>query len=72
MHRSTSDLKYSSHTGAAYIKELAAQLQETVTALEQAASIAEAKLHRAVLFCLAAGVASALSLCVSVFLLFSR
>jgi len=41
------------------VRELAAQLQSTVTAIEKGAEIAESRLRRAVLFC---AVAVALSL----------
>ena len=44
---------------AEHVRELAAQLQSTVAALEKAAEIAESRLRRAVLFC---AVAVALSL----------
>jgi len=44
---------------AEHVRELAAQLQSTVTALEKGAEIAESRLRRAVLFC---AVAVALSL----------
>jgi hypothetical protein len=54
------------------IKELAEQLSTTVAALEQAASIAEAKLRRALLLCVAAAVVSGASLCTALVLLFTR
>jgi hypothetical protein len=54
------------------IKELAEQLSRTVAALEQAASIAQAKLRRALLLCVAATVVSAVSLCTALVLLFTR
>ena len=57
---------------AANIKELAQQLQSTVAALEQAASIAEAKLRRALLLCAAAAALSAVSLCIALVLIFGR
>ena len=44
---------------AEHVRELAAQLQSTVTAIEKGAGIAESRLRRAVLFC---AVAVALSL----------
>ncbi|MCD6041957.1 MAG: hypothetical protein K0R40_1560 [Burkholderiales bacterium] len=44
---------------AEHVRELAAQLQSTVTAIEKGAEIAELRLRRAVLFC---AVAVALSL----------
>jgi len=57
---------------AAHIKELAEQLQSTVAALEQAASIAEAKLRRALFLCVAAVVLSAVSLGIALVLIFGR
>lgn len=57
---------------AANIKELAEQLQSTVAALEQAASIAEAKLRRALLLCVAAAALSAISLGIVLVLIFGR
>src|SRR5438093_11047890 len=57
---------------AANIKELAEQLQSTVAALEQAASIAEAKLRRALLLCAAAAALSAVSLGIALVLIFGR
>lgn len=44
---------------AEHVRELAAQLQSTVTAIEKGAEVAESRLRRAVLFC---AVAVALSL----------
>ena len=44
---------------AEHVRELAAQLQSTVTAIEKGAELAESRLRRAVLFC---AVAVALSL----------
>src|SRR5712671_1930797 len=57
---------------AAHIKELAAELQNTVAALEQAASIAEAKLRRVLLLCVASAVLSAVSLGIALVLIFGR
>ena len=66
------ELQSAASQNAAHIKELAAQLESTVAALEQTASIAEAKLHRVLLFCLAATILSAIALCVALFLIFTR
>jgi hypothetical protein len=66
------ELQAAASQNSAHIKELAAQLQSTVAALEQAASIAQANLRRVVLLCLAAAVLSAVSLCVALFLFFTR
>ena len=59
LQQQIAELQTAAAQNATHIKELAAQLQSTVAALEQAASIAESKLHRVLLFCL---VATALSL----------
>ena len=47
---------------AAHIKDLALQLQNTVTALEQAAAVAEARLRRAFLLSIAGAVMAAIAL----------
>ena len=52
--------------------ELAEQLQSTVAALEQAASIAEAKLRRVLFVCVAAAALSAISLGIALVLVFGR
>ena len=53
------ELQAAATQNAAHIKELAAQLQDTVAALEQAAAVAEARLRRVYHLC---AVAAALSL----------
>ena len=45
------ELQAAAAQNADHIKELAAQLQSTVTALEQAAAVAETRLRRAVVMC---------------------
>src|SRR5580765_4521204 len=57
---------------AANIKEVAAELQNTVAALEQAASIAETKLRRAVFLCVASMVLSAIAVGIALVLIFGR
>ena len=69
LQQQISELQAAASQNSAQIKELAEQLQSTVAALEQAASIAETKLRRVLLFCVAA---SAVSLCLVLFLLLSR
>ena len=66
------ELQSAASQNAAHIKELAEQLQSTVAALEQAASIAEAKLRRALLLCVAAMALSAVSLGITLVLVFGR
>src|SRR5206468_8316679 len=65
LQQQITELQSAASQNAAHIKELAAQLQNTVAALEQAASIAEAKLRRALLLCVASTVISAISLCIA-------
>ena len=72
LQKQITELQSAASQNAAHIKELAAQFQSTVAALEQAALIAEAKLQRARGFCLGVAVLSAISLCVALFLIFSR
>ncbi len=62
MQQQIAELQQAASENAALIKELAAQLQTTVTALEEAADIAEAKLRWALLLCIAAAILSAVSL----------
>lgn len=72
LQQQISELQSAASENSAHIRDLAAQLQSTVTALEQAASDAESKLRRALLFCVAASALSAISLCVALFLVFAR
>src|SRR5712671_6961373 len=66
------ELQSAASQNAANIKELAEQLQSTVAALEEAASIAEAKLRRARLLCVAATALSTISLVIVLVLVFGR
>jgi hypothetical protein len=66
------ELQSAASQNAKHIKELAAQLQSTVAALEQGAAIAEAKLRRAILLCVAATAVSAVSLGIVVVLILQR
>jgi hypothetical protein len=54
------------------VKELAAQLQSTVAALEHDAALAEERLRRATMLCVAAIAFSAIALGVSLFLILAR
>jgi hypothetical protein len=60
------ELQAAASQNAEHIRELAAQLQSTVSALEKAAEIAESRLRRAVLACAVAVALSAISLIVAV------
>jgi hypothetical protein len=66
------ELQSAASQNAKHIKELAAQLQSTVAALEQGAAIAEAKLRRVVLLCVAATAVSAVSLGIALVLILQR
>ena len=59
------ELQAAAAQNAGHIKELAAQLQSTVAALEQGAALAEARLRRAVLMCAVAMAVSVVSLFVA-------
>ena len=72
LQQQVAELQLAASQNAAHIKELAAQIQSTVAALEQAASIAETNLRRVLLFCLLATVLSVIALCVTLFLIFAR
>jgi multidrug resistance efflux pump len=69
LQQQISELQSAVSQNAANIKELAAQLQSTVAALEQAALTAEANLRRTRLLCIASGTLSAIALCAALFVL---
>lgn len=66
------ELQSAASQNAANIKELAAELQSTVAALEEAALIAEAKLRRAILLCVASAVLSAIAVGIALVFIFGR
>jgi hypothetical protein len=72
LQQQITELQSAASQNAAHIKELAEQLQSTVAALEQAASIAEAKLRRTLLLCVAATALSVVSLGIALALIFGR
>jgi hypothetical protein len=72
LQQQITELQSAASQNAAHIKELAAELQRTVTALEEAAEIAEVKLRRAVMICVVAGVASAAALGVALFAVLAK
>jgi len=72
LQQQITELQSAASQNAAHIKELAQQLQSTVAALEQAASIAETKLRRAIFVCVAATVLSTISLVIALVLVFGR
>jgi hypothetical protein len=66
------ELQAAASQNADSIKALAEQLQVTVSALHQAAAIAETRLRRAYLLCIVAIGLSAVTLAVALFVLFAR
>jgi len=72
LQQQITELQSAASQNAAHIKELAAQLQSTVAALEQAASIAEAKLRRALLLGVASMAVSAISIGIVLIFIFDR
>jgi hypothetical protein len=65
LQQQIAELQTAAAQNADHIKELAAQLQSTVAALEQAAALAEARLRRAVVMCAVAMAISVVSLFVA-------
>jgi uncharacterized protein YlxW (UPF0749 family) len=72
LQQQITELQSAASQNAAHIKELAEQLQSTVGALEQAASIAEGKLRRALLLCVAATALSVISVGIALVIIFGR
>lgn len=66
------ELQSAASQNATYIKELATQLQSTVSALERAALVAETKIRRAFWFSVAAMAFAVTALAVAAFLIFTR
>jgi DNA-directed RNA polymerase sigma subunit (sigma70/sigma32) len=66
------ELQLAASQNAANVKELAEQLQRTVTALEQASALAESRLRRVVVFCAVALSLSVIALGVAVIALSLR
>lgn len=61
LQQQITELQSAASQNALHIKELAAQLQRTVAALEQAASVAEARLRRVYAVCFVAIILATLS-----------
>jgi hypothetical protein len=66
------ELQSAASQNATHIKELATQLQNTVSALEKAALVAEVKIRRAFWFSVFATVVAVIGLAVGLFLTFTR
>jgi len=65
LQQQIAELQAAASQNADHIKELAAQLQSTVAALEHAAATAEARLRRAIVMCAVAMAISVVSLFVA-------
>jgi hypothetical protein len=72
LQQQVTELQAAAFENDAHIKELAAQVQNTVTALEEGASIAERRHQRILFLCIAATVLSVTSLCTALFILMAR
>ncbi len=72
LQQQIAELQSAASHNAAHIKELAEQLQKTVAALEQAASLAETRFRRTAVLCIGAIVVAGIALCVSLVALFGR
>jgi len=65
MQKQIAELQSAASQNAVHIKELAGQLQKTVAALEQGASIAESRFRWTAGLCMGAIIVSVIALCVS-------
>ncbi|MDX1374317.1 MAG: hypothetical protein R3357_02065 [Burkholderiales bacterium] len=65
LQQQITELQAAASQNAAHVRDLAGQLQTTVAALEQGATLAEARLRRALAFCAAAIGVSAIALVVA-------
>ena len=72
LQQQITELQAAASQNAAHVHELAAQLQRTVTALEQGAAIAEARIRRTVVLCAAAIGVSAVAMVVALLPLVGR
>jgi uncharacterized protein YlxW (UPF0749 family) len=62
LQQQITELQAAASQNAVHVRELAEQLQSTVAALEQGATLAEARLRRALAFCAAATGVSSIAL----------
>ena len=72
LQQQITELQAAASANDANIKELAAQIKTTVEALEQGASLAEARHRRIQIFVITATVLSLGSLCIAVWILLAR
>ena len=66
MQQQIAELQSASSQNAVHVKGLAEQIQKTVTALEQGASIAESRFRRTAVLCVGAIILSLVALCISI------
>lgn len=72
LQQQISELQTAASENDAHIKELAAQIQHTVEALEKGASIAERRHQRMLFLCIVATGLSVTALCATLFVLVAR
>lgn len=71
LQQQITELQEAASQNTAYIKDLAAQLQNTIAVLEKAAATAESRLRLMYTFCIVAVVLSIAALAVALYVLFS-
>ena len=72
LQQQVTELQTAAFENDAHIKELAAQIQTAVTALEEGASVAERRHQRILILCITATVLSVMSFCTALFIFFAR
>ncbi len=72
LQQQITELQSAASRNAAQIKELASQLQETLTALEKAATMADARLRNALVYCALASLLSVAALGVAFYAVLLR
>jgi|ERR1035437_1796019 uncharacterized protein YlxW (UPF0749 family) len=72
LQQQITELQAAASENDAHIKELAAQIKNTLEVLEKGASLAERRHQRIVVLCIAAIVLSVISLFIALFILFAR
>jgi len=72
LQQQITELQAAASQNATHVRELAEQLQSTVAALEQGATLAEARMRRALVFCAAAIGVSSVALFVALLPYFGR
>jgi hypothetical protein len=72
LQQQITELQAAASANDVHIKELAAQIQNGVEALEEGATLAEKRYRRVLVLCVAATVLSVVSLCAALFMLVAR